>query len=169
MTISQATSLMRTHSVSAPIQVADLAYERERFRNIIHEMVLRNFVTSSKLTNLNRANLARRLQKRPEQITRWLSGPSNWTLDTVADLMVAMELDPASLLNARPNDAPSNRVHAVAALASAPRWVSELKSTPRSKGEKSAIDAFHEGSQKHEFPPSIIRKLKAPSRGISRD
>ena len=38
----------------------------------------------------SRADLARKLRARPSQITRWLSSPGNWTLDTISDLLLAM-------------------------------------------------------------------------------
>lgn len=73
---------------------AQLNYFRERMRNRIHEAVLRKFLAQSE-TGLTRAKLAKRLRKRPEQITRWLGAPGNWTLETVSDLLLAMnaELD----------------------------------------------------------------------------
>lgn len=62
------------------------AYFRERQRNRLHEVVLREFLRSK----LTKAELARRMGKKPEQVTRWLAAPGNWTLDTVSDLLLAI-------------------------------------------------------------------------------
>jgi hypothetical protein len=49
-------------------------------------LVMREF----KKAGISRATLARRLGKRPEQVSRLLGGPGNWTLDTVSDLLFAI-------------------------------------------------------------------------------
>ena len=63
---------------------------------------------------MTRADLARKLDKRPEQITRWLSAPGNWTFDTAAALALAMgsrfEVKTVPLEDAPP----SNRHHPLA-------------------------------------------------------
>ena len=68
---------------------ATLGYFRERFRNRIHQFVLKQFIAKQK-DGLTQADVARILDKRPEQIHRWLGTPGNWTLDTVSDLMLAI-------------------------------------------------------------------------------
>lgn len=79
-----------------PITVGQIAYFRERFRNQIHEVVLGCFLAEGQGSGLTRSKLAKRLGKRPEQITRWLAAPGNLTLDTISDLLLAMnaEIDP---------------------------------------------------------------------------
>ncbi len=79
-----------------PISAGQIAYFRQRFRNRIHEVILRRFLTEREKFGLTRIKLAKRLARRPEQITRWLSAPGNITLDTVSDLLLAMnaEVDP---------------------------------------------------------------------------
>ena len=47
------------------------------------------FLDEKKL-GFTRADLARRLGKRPEQVTRWLAGPGNLKIDTLSDLLLAM-------------------------------------------------------------------------------
>ena len=37
-----------------------------------------------------RADIGRALGKQPAQITRWLGSPGNWTLETFANLLLAM-------------------------------------------------------------------------------
>ena len=72
-----------------------LGYFRARLKNRLHQLVLGEYL-ELEAKNFNKAKLAKRVHKRPEQITRLLGAPGNWTLDTVSDLLLAMgyELDP---------------------------------------------------------------------------
>lgn len=71
-----------------------LNYFRARLKNRLHAMVLAQFMNLEKDRQFTRADLARRLGKKPEQITRWLGAPGNWTLDTVSDLLLGMGNEP---------------------------------------------------------------------------
>lgn len=105
MITSRETSLMTAISNSDPLRPAHFAYFRERTRNNLYDLVLSTFVRGAKENGLKKADLARRLKKRPEQITRWLSGPGNWTLDTATDLLLAMGVElefSGNQLNSRP-------------------------------------------------------------------
>lgn len=73
-----------------PIPIGKLAYFRERFRDRLYEMVVGEFLKRESSGEISRAGLARRIGKRPEQITRWLGAPGNWTLETVSDLVLAI-------------------------------------------------------------------------------
>jgi hypothetical protein len=66
--------------------LAALAYFRARNRNNAYHAVIREFQDSG----LSQATIARRLDKRPEIISRLLGAPGNWTLDTVSDLLFAI-------------------------------------------------------------------------------
>jgi hypothetical protein len=80
------TMLTTTTLTGNILSAGDLAYFRERQSNRVYEAVFKAFVG----TGITKADLARRLKKKPEQLTRWLSGPGNWTLDTVSDLLLAL-------------------------------------------------------------------------------
>ena len=67
----------------------DLAFVRSRNRNKAHSLLLEEFEKSE----LSKDDLAKMLGRRPEQITRWLSGPGNLTLDTMSDLIFAIRGD----------------------------------------------------------------------------
>jgi len=79
----------------APIPVATLAYFRQRLRNHLHELVLGEFLKQEADTNLTKAKIARRMRREnPSQITLWFSSPSNLSIDTMSDLMLAMGAEP---------------------------------------------------------------------------
>jgi DNA-binding phage protein len=78
-----------------PLRPFQISYFAERYRNRLHAEILKLFNKVSKERGLTRADLARRLNKRPEQITRWLSAPGNCTQDTVSELMLAMGYEPS--------------------------------------------------------------------------
>jgi plasmid maintenance system antidote protein VapI len=71
------------------IDLFDLAYVRSRNRNKAHSFLLEEF----EKCDFSKAELAKMLRKRPEQITRWLAGPGNITLDTISDLLFALRGD----------------------------------------------------------------------------
>ena len=85
------------------IPLGKLAYLRERTRNVLYDFIIKKFLEAEK-NGLSQAELARRIGKRPEVVSRWLGSPGNWRIDTISDLLVgigAEELDPqsVSLLN----------------------------------------------------------------------
>lgn len=73
-----------------PIPLSVRAYFHQQARNELHELVLEEFLKQEHDERVTRAALARRIQKAPEQITRWLGAPGNWTIHTVVDLLLGM-------------------------------------------------------------------------------
>lgn len=85
------TSSLKRRSLSKPkhgvkIDLFDLGVVRTRNKNKVHSLLLEIFNES----DLSKADLAKMLGRKPEQITRWLAGPGNITLDTVSDLIFAI-------------------------------------------------------------------------------
>ncbi|MGE8126042.1 helix-turn-helix domain-containing protein [Methylobacterium sp. NPDC080182] len=74
----------------ATIPQVCLVYLQERLRSRVYDAVMMEFEKASIENALTQAKLARRLGRRPEQITRWLSSPGNWTLDTISNLLAAI-------------------------------------------------------------------------------
>jgi len=66
-----------------------LKYFAARCQNDMHDLVLKSYEDALR-RGLSRADIAKRLAKRPEQITRWLGSPGNWTLETVSNLLLAL-------------------------------------------------------------------------------
>ncbi|MFN4274870.1 MAG: hypothetical protein ACK4FJ_01115 [Ferrovibrio sp.] len=133
MTTSQ-TSFLSEIQVGDPIPEHKLAYLRQRTKNRFYEYVLKKFLTAQ-ANGLSQAELARRINKRPDVLNRLLGAPGNWTFETLSDLLVgicAEEVDPASssLLNR-----PSRNLNG-------PHWM-ELKSAVISGSPKNiAVISF---------------------------
>jgi hypothetical protein len=86
VTTSQITIYKSNIPDRSRINVGVLAYMRERNRGHIYNCVIGEFEKSG----ISQAMLAARLGKAPEVISRWLGSPSNWTQDTVSDLLFAI-------------------------------------------------------------------------------
>ena len=87
-------------------------YFRERLRNRLYDLIIGE-VAAFKAKGMTQAQLARRIDKRQDQLCRLLSGPGNMTLDTVSDLLLglsgaelAMTLDVVDKQPARSVSAP---------------------------------------------------------------
>lgn len=98
MTTSQENSFLSEIQSGEPIPVAKLAYFRGRLSNRIHALVLEEFARLENEKKITRAELARRIARKPEQITRWLGTPGNWTFDTFSDLLLGMGCEPGFFL-----------------------------------------------------------------------
>lgn len=87
MTMSPETSSLHKPAGDDRIPAGTLYYFRARNRNRIYDAVLREFLRSG----ISKATLARRMgKKHAEIISRLLGAPGNWTLDTVSDLIFAI-------------------------------------------------------------------------------
>lgn len=89
MSTSRTTPFLSEILNDEPIPLGKLAYFRERYRDRLYELVVEEFL-KQEASGVTRAEVARRIGRRPEQITRWLGAPGNWTLETVSDLLLAI-------------------------------------------------------------------------------
>jgi hypothetical protein len=93
---------------------AQLGYFQAYAQDRAHDLVRSLFMSEAESDkNLTRAFIARRLGKKPEQITRWLAVPGNWTLGTFADLLASMGYVPTFDVQRLDRMPPSNRHHPV--------------------------------------------------------
>lgn len=67
-----------------------LAYFQTRLASNVHQAMLKVFSGLEREGNFTRRELANRIGRKPEQITRWFSYPGNLTLGTVSDIFVGM-------------------------------------------------------------------------------
>jgi hypothetical protein len=114
MTTSPKTSLICELLDEATLRPEHVSYFGSRLRHDVHEEILQLFVRRAQ-DGFTKGDLARRLDKRPEQITRWLAAPGNWTFDTAAAL--ALGLGATLRVTAEPLKelTPSNHFHELAA------------------------------------------------------
>lgn len=100
MTTSRATTIS-SEVKSGDLSLATRAYFQSRLRNRLYNLVISNFRTAES-AGLTRSELARRMGKRREIVTRLLSSPGNWTLDTVSDLLLATSGEELDITSSSP-------------------------------------------------------------------
>ena len=94
-----------------PLSESDKAYFRAKTRRHVHGVVLEKFMQHSDDDKLSRSALAHRLNVNRAQITRWLSSPGNWTLDTLSDLLLAMSCQASVIADEIGNQQKGNYAH----------------------------------------------------------
>lgn len=70
-----------------------IAYFRQRQRNHVYEAIVKALEEAAHTRGIKRKDIAKTLGKEPSQISRWLSGPANWGLDTISDLLLAVDAE----------------------------------------------------------------------------
>lgn len=68
----------------------DVFYYRQRSKNRLFEALTSFFAEEAEHKGITKRDIAECLQRDPALITRWLTTPSNLTLDTISDLLLSL-------------------------------------------------------------------------------
>jgi hypothetical protein len=79
-----------TSNEAKALKKRETAYYRQRQKNHVFAALTAFFADEAMRGNITKKELANRLGRDPSQITRWLSAPSNFELDTLSDILLAM-------------------------------------------------------------------------------
>ncbi len=63
---------------------------QQRQRNRLYEAVVKAVEDAARLDGVRKKDIADEIGSNPSQISRWLSGPSNWTIDSISDVLWAI-------------------------------------------------------------------------------
>ncbi|MEP0707662.1 MAG: helix-turn-helix transcriptional regulator [Parvibaculum sp.] len=80
-----------------PIKKRDLYYYRRRFLNRVFSSLAKFFADEAKANGTTKSMIAKKLGVDPSQITRWLSHPSNLTLESISDILLALDAEAEAL------------------------------------------------------------------------
>ena len=97
MTISQNDALLSELNGDGPLSVGTRAFLGARARNAVFNFVQER-LREAKAQGLTQAQLAERIGRDPGRLSKTLSSPGNWTIDTIAELLFGIcksELAPA--------------------------------------------------------------------------
>jgi DNA-binding phage protein len=81
---------MERISKNRRLTAREIHYFRQRQKNRVFQSVVAYFADQAERYGLTKSSIADSLGKDRSQISRWFSGPGNWGLDTVSDLLLAM-------------------------------------------------------------------------------
>lgn len=92
--ITQAKSFLSEILSEEPISIGNRIYFRERLKGNLHKLIVELFLERERQGKITRADLARKIGKRPEQITRILNTSGNLRLSTLSDVLLGLGYEP---------------------------------------------------------------------------
>ncbi len=103
---------MKSSTKIAPKSVREISYYRQRYRNRVFSKLVSFITEQAQRDHLSQKEIAEVLNKDPGQISRALSQPSNLTLDTISDFLLAFdaEAEPPEIISFKERRAP-NYIH----------------------------------------------------------
>lgn len=110
----------------------DRAYYRQRQKNHVFTELVQFFADEAERRQITKKELADALGKDPAQITRWLSAPSNFELDTLSDILLVLGAEMDHRIVRFSDRAKANDAHP---LAVAPAPMKMEVTRPRSLGQ----------------------------------
>jgi len=84
---------MENTSKTNPMKRRDVAYYQQRQKNRVFAELVQFFAEEAEQHGITKKDLATALSKDPSQITRWLAAPSNFELDTLSDILLALNAE----------------------------------------------------------------------------
>jgi transcriptional regulator with XRE-family HTH domain len=81
---------MADTSKLTPVSDRDVFYYRQRSKNRLFEALTSFFAGEAERRGISKRDIAECLRRDPASITRWLTTPSNLTLDTISDLLLSL-------------------------------------------------------------------------------
>ena len=141
-------------SINQPISTREIAYYNRRHQNAVFNKIVKAFVEEVKAGRISRAMLAKRIGKDPAQITRFLSGPANRTLDTISLILLGMNAEMDAKVVFFRDIAPTNYAHPL---------IDTLESVmpPDLSQTKDPIIIRGEGEVSHPDMPSSSKETEA--------
>jgi transcriptional regulator with XRE-family HTH domain len=109
---------MKSFTKTDPKPIRDIAYYQQRYRNRVFSKLVSFITEQAQRQHLTQKDIAERIRKDPASISRLLSSPSNLTLDTISDLLLAFdaEAEPPEIVQFK-DRRPANYVHPLIAQA----------------------------------------------------
>jgi hypothetical protein len=84
---------MKSSTKNAGKSVREIAYYRQRYQNRFFAKLVSFITEEAQRNKITKKDMAEKLGKDPAQLSRLLSHPSNLTLDTVSDLLLALDAE----------------------------------------------------------------------------
>jgi hypothetical protein len=138
------------------VDEGEIGYARQRLKNRVFTQLLAFFEEEADRKQITQSDLAHALQKDPGQLNRLLRHPSNLTLDTISDLLVALEAELETRVVRFAEHHPQNYVHPLLArIKGAPPLPAKVKveSRPIRDSDLARLRAKRSYTSRTEEPP----------------